>query len=162
MCAVAVVAITFAVAPTGLAVVFSTLLVLLGVVSAVSGAPWFRIAAWATSCYPILLLVSLYTTLVAAWYALGHQPRPSLDDPKFIGPLVNGPHFATWMLLDGFLPVLLFNAVLGTIEFVRTLHAGRESLGRFAATVGPPMLSWPLVFLWIKADPGDVFNWFMD
>jgi hypothetical protein len=138
------------------------LLLVTGCLSMALHASWFRIAAWVFACYPLLLLACLYATWWAAWYCLGHPPRPSLDDPKFIGPLVDAPHAATWLLFFGFLPALLVNVVLVVIEFGRTLYSDHDGLGRVAARLGLPMLSWPLAFFWLQVDPGDVVNWFMD
>ncbi len=49
--------------------------------------------------YPLVLLASLYLTWFAGWVALGHPPRPSLDDPKYIGLLVDVPYTITMVLL---------------------------------------------------------------
>ncbi len=45
-------------------------------------------ASWACSLQPVVMLFYLYATWVTAWMVLGHCPRPSLDDPKHIGPVV--------------------------------------------------------------------------
>jgi hypothetical protein len=162
MSVVAVVALAFAVAPAPLAIAFSVLLLVTGCLSMAVNAPWFRIAAGAFACYPLLPLACLYATWWAAWYSLGHSPRPSLDDPKFIGPLVDSPYAATELLLDGCLPALLVNVVLVVIEFGRMLYSNHDRLGRLAARLGLPMVSWPLAFCWLRIDPGDVMNWFID
>ena len=138
------------------------LLLVAGGISAFAHVPWFRVAGWAFACYPMLMLASLYATWWAAWYALGHPPRSSLDDPRSISPLVNAPYFATGLLIFGLLPALLVHGVLAVIEFIRILYNGQEDLHRFTIRVGLPMLSWPFAYAWIMADPGGVVYWFMD
>ena len=48
-------------------------------------------ASWACSLQPAVVLSYLYATWVTAWCVLGHCPRPSLDDPKYISPVVEVP-----------------------------------------------------------------------
>src|SRR5687767_2499979 len=61
---------------------------------------WIRraalVLAWA---YPFLPVVSLYVTWLVAWTVLGRQPRPMLDDPKFISPIVDLPYAITALLI---------------------------------------------------------------
>ncbi len=47
-----------------------------------------RAAVWVTSLYPFLILACFYATWLTAWWILGHRPRPSLDDPQMISPVV--------------------------------------------------------------------------
>jgi hypothetical protein len=49
-------------------------------------------ASWASSLQPAVVLFYLYATWATAWCVLGHRPRPSLDDPKFISPIVDVPY----------------------------------------------------------------------
>ena len=49
-------------------------------------------ASWASSLQPAVVLFYLYATWVTAWCVLGHCPRPSLDDPKYISPVVEVPY----------------------------------------------------------------------
>jgi hypothetical protein len=159
---IAALVVAFAVAPAPKAINFSVLLVVACGIAAFSRVSWPRAAGWAFTCDPSLPLATLYATWGDAWYTLGRPPRPSLDDPKFIGPLVAAPHLATWVLLFGFLSALAINVALAAIEFIRTLHDGPDDLKRFTARVVLPTLSWPLADLWITADPGGVFDWLLD
>ncbi|WP_435008639.1 hypothetical protein P12x_005849 [Tundrisphaera lichenicola] len=162
MWVVAIVAQAFAAAPASLAMAFSSVLLVSVGIGVFFRASWTRIAGWIFACYPLLPIIALYTTWAAAWYSLGHLPRPSLDDPKYIGPLVNAPYMATGFLLFGFLPALAVSASLVAVEFFRVLHDDRDDLKRFTARVLLPMLSWPFAYAWLMADPGGVVNWFMD
>src|SRR5437773_6137005 len=42
------------------------------------------VAAWVVSLHPVMVPVYLYAAWAIAWCVLGHRPRSSLDDPKFI------------------------------------------------------------------------------
>ena len=62
-------------------------------------------ASWASSLQPAVMLLYLYVTWATAWCVLGHCPRPSLDDPKYISPVVEVPYvmfafsiFFGWMI----------------------------------------------------------------
>src|SRR5262249_48228957 len=99
MLAVAVLAGLF----VALGVTFTIALVIVaGVVSFPILRAWpgqrLRAAAWVASLYPLLLLFLLYATWFTAWAVLGHRPRSSLDDPKFISPLVEVPYLSTFLL----------------------------------------------------------------
>ncbi|MHC5539474.1 hypothetical protein ACYOEI_14750 [Singulisphaera rosea] len=159
---VAVVALAFAAAPASLAIAFSLVLLVSVGIAVYSRTPWSRIAVWVFSCFPLLLLITIYTTWGAAWYALGHPPRFSLDDPKSIGTLVDTPYMITGFLFVGFLPALVVTAAITAIEFLRNFHGDHDNRERLIARVALPMFSWPLVYVWLMTDPGGVLNWLMD
>ena len=52
---------------------------------------WLLPVCVVTWVYPCLLVTSLYGTWLVAWAVLGHQPVPSIDDPKYISPIVSDP-----------------------------------------------------------------------
>src|SRR5262245_3669981 len=56
--------------------------------------------AWAFAPPPLLALLSLYAAWFTAWLVLGHRPRSSLDDPKFISSLVEVPYIATHLCFE--------------------------------------------------------------
>lgn len=60
-----------------------------------------RAAAWVAALCPIALLASLYATWFTAWLVLGHRPRPDLDDPRLISPVVEGLNLSIGLLLMG-------------------------------------------------------------
>ena len=88
-----------------------------------------RAAAWTGALYPLLWLASLYATWFTAWLVLGHRPRSSLDDPKFISPLVEVPYIATFLCLVG------SPYVLGLSFFLMLAHVGE---GLCSETIPPP------------------------
>ena len=59
----------------------------------------FEVLSWIVAAEPLLLDLCLYVTCLVALAVLGHPPRSSLDDPKFISPLVDAPFCATFVLL---------------------------------------------------------------
>ena len=107
--------------------------------------------------YPIALVGSFWATWQLASLSLGHAPRPSLDDPKYINDFVSALHLGTtllMMLLPGFaLSSLLFGA---TAVFDRA-RAGRRLL---VATASALLLT--AVILLLRADPLNIVTWFMD
>jgi len=104
--------------------------------------------------------MSLYVTWLAAWSVLGHMPRPYLDDPKFIGWVVDVPYALAIGLLNA-APVAagatLLLAPLALVRPGQRVQLRRSLLGY----VG-------VVALWVAAigvlylDPGDVTKWFLD
>ena len=51
-----------------------------------------RLGTAALWCYPVMLVTALYTTWLVAWAVLGHQPQPSMNDPKYISFWVDIPY----------------------------------------------------------------------
>ncbi len=105
--------------------------------------------------YPLLLVGSLYGTWLVAWYSLGHRPRPSLDDPKSIGPAVDVCYPLFSLLLVGFPAALLFGL------FYQLLAAGRPwPLKTFFAllTIG----IWSMTIVFLRWDPWLVAEWYLD
>src|SRR4051812_3612396 len=86
MAVVAVAAVLLAILPASLAIGSFVLLgaftIAVVAIAARLNAPSITVAAWLACSYPVLPVLSLYITWLTAWVALGHQPRPSLDDPK--------------------------------------------------------------------------------
>ena len=112
------------------------------------------VASWVVALQPAIVVVYLYATLATAWCVLGHRPTPSLDDPKFIGPLVDVPYAMTMISLL----VWPFSASFGlTLVWVSSRKRGcclRSILALFAV--------WLASFLILILDPLDAFVWFMD
>ena len=49
------------------------------------------VTSWTLALYPVMIPVYLYLTWLTVWCVLGHCPRPYLDDPKTLGPIVRVP-----------------------------------------------------------------------
>ena len=47
-------------------------------------ARWIPALAYITFASPLYPIIALYTEWLLAWHALGHPPRLSADEPKFI------------------------------------------------------------------------------
>jgi hypothetical protein len=162
MVMIAILGVVFAVSPAPHAIAFAVLLLALGGISALVRVHWFRIAAWAFACYPLLVLAAIYVTWWAVWYAQGHPPRFALDDPKIYGPLVSVPYAATEALIVGLGSALLILIILAVIEFFRAHYNSQDDLRGFSIWVALPMLSWPLAWVWFCVDPGDALGWIFD
>ncbi len=72
-----------ALAGIGLAFAGLGLVVIIPVAIALPGRK-IEAARWASALQPVIVLLYLYATWATAWCVLGHLPRPSLDDPKYI------------------------------------------------------------------------------
>jgi hypothetical protein len=87
-------------------------------------------------------LFFLYATWFTAWAVLGHRPRSSLDDPKFISPLVEVPYLATF-LLGLTAPLSLPLSMLLILFHIAQGNQWRSDLpGRRAALILVPILVW--------------------
>jgi hypothetical protein len=112
--------------------------------------------------YPILMLASLYTTWFVAWAVLGHSPRPSLDDPKYISTLVDIPYVLTMLLIIGIPGAMILGSGLTPLH----LWADASSKGALVAKTGFALLI--LAALWVatiavcRLDPWNVSMWYMD
>jgi hypothetical protein len=124
-----------------------------------------RTAAWVSSLYPVFLISSAYATWFAAWAALGRRPQITLDDPKFIGPLVDVPLYTGYLLMFG-----LWGAAVACILLVLAYVAqgvGRDEVRAGMAVVQLliPVLLWasPFILSLSNALALDyVLEWFLD
>ena len=112
--------------------------------------------------YPVLMLASLYTTWFVAWGVLGHPPRPSLDDPKYISALVDIPYIVTMLLIIAMPGAMILAAGL------TPLHLRQSTDSRSAVVIKTALALLILVALWaatiavFRIDPWNVGNWYMD
>ena len=95
--------------------------------------------------YPVLMLASLYTTWFAAWAVLGHPPRPSLDDPKYISTLVDIPYVLTMLLIIAMPGAMVLGAGLTPLH----LRRYTSSKGALLAKTGLALVI--LAALWAAA-----------
>ena len=105
--------------------------------------------------YPILLVISIYGTWLAAWISLGHTPRPSLDDPKDIGIVVDVPYLISGLLMMG-IPV---GALAGLALPLLASHVSWLKRTSFFLLMA---CSWGLAIAFLRWDPLLVIQWFMD
>jgi hypothetical protein len=111
-------------------------------------------ASWASALQPAIMVLYLYATWATAWVVLGHCPRPSLDDPKYISPIVEVPYvmFAV-SLIVGWLICVCTGLVLASICCAR-----RSTIGPLAAVI----CAWLAGYLALKWDPLGVLYWYLD
>jgi hypothetical protein len=113
-----------------------------------------EVASWASSLQPAVVLFYLYATWVTAWIVLGHCPRSSLDDPKFISPVVDVPFamFAFSMLFG-------FPICACTGFFLAAVCCARRS--KPLPLVALPF-AWLAGYIALMLDPLRVLDWYMD
>ena len=109
-----------------------------------------------TLLYPLFFLLCLYGQWYLSWFILGHQPIPSLDDPKYIQG-ASWMHPFTLLALMGLLPALIGALTLNSLHI--TLND--VPLKRIAMRVGLGIGLWAALFL-IRWDPQPVVEWWMD
>jgi hypothetical protein len=115
---------------------------------------------WVSLCYPVLVLSSLHVTWFVAWAALGHPPRPSLDDPKDINQILI-PYVVTGILLVGS-PIALIAAT--GLSVIRVIQGPKGKAGgvRLASLLVNAPTSWVAGWLLLIWDPLDILNWYLD
>ena len=119
---------------------------------------------WVASIYPALIVASFYATWLTAWCVLGHRPRVSLDDPKYISPIVDGVAAIPFMLLKIGLPLIwlvlapIVLAVVGWDLAKKETPARRGDLQIILIPVG----AWLFAYVFLLCDPGQVVEWYID
>ena len=100
------------------------------------------------------MLLYLYATWATAWCVLGRCPRPSLDDPKYISPVVEVPYvmfafsiFYGWVICVG--TGLLLTGVC---------YARRSNIRPLLALP----FAWLAGYIALMCDPLGVLYWYMD
>ena len=112
-----------------------------------------EVAYWVAALHPLMVLVYLYATWFTAWSILGHRPRRSLDDPKYISPFVDVPYamtlisFLAWPISVGAGFALVFGAFLNRARAYPLIILPLAGLAASMALMSDP--------LW-------VLDWFMD
>ena len=123
---------------------------------------FFKVLALGLFLYPAAFFASLYLTWFAAWAALGSIPRPNLDDPKYISRLVDYPYTVTHVL-GTCIPVafVLGCGLVPTIVATRAKPGANKFLAGLVALF-VFALCWGAAFLFLRADPWEVFTWYCD
>ncbi|HEV8608332.1 MAG TPA: hypothetical protein VGQ99_23570 [Tepidisphaeraceae bacterium] len=107
--------------------------------------------------YPVVLAGLVYGEWLLAWFCLGHEPRSSLDDPKYI----NGSswmHPITGIALLGAIPAAIAGLAFNGI-YVGLLRVRPKRIAvRFAVLV----LFWLAIFILMSLDPRGVLYWWFD
>ena len=84
---------------------------------------WLALVANTALIYPLIALATLYAEWLLAWYVLGHRPRPSLDDPKFIVGS-NWMHPFVTIVILGMVPFLFF-AIASNLFLARKIYLSK-------------------------------------
>ena len=110
--------------------------------------------------FPLLLLASFYATWIAGRIALGHWPRPNVDDPKGIAGLL----MAWFYTLTGGLAAIgipLFGLAIFAVTLISIADRPEGWRSRMVEVlVALVLLIGFVVFcLW---DPHSVLTWYMD
>ena len=117
--------------------------------------------AIASLAYPLLLCGSFYAEWFVAWSALGHQPRPFLDDPKNIVE-IGHLHLVTGVLIMGFIPMAFVSIALNGLH-VFWRHRGTKGVA-LALTLRTVivLVAWGAVIAAVRWDPNRVVEWWFD
>jgi hypothetical protein len=154
MVAVAVIAVLFALLDPR-AVLALIGLALAVIIPAAIAPPRRRIeaASWGSLLQPAIMLLYLYATWATAWCVLGHCPRPSLDDPKYISPIVEVPFVMfAFSLFYGWVICVCTGLLLTAICIAR-----RSTFFPLAVP-----FAWLAGYLALMLDPLGVLNWYLD
>ena len=109
---------------------------------------------------PVLLVICLYGSWIVARLELGHWPRPMFDDPVHINSIVfsllGAP--AGYAIVFG-LPISILTHVLSILCIIskhKSIERRLIDLEMFA------ILAFASLLLFLRWDPYDVFEWFLD
>jgi hypothetical protein len=108
--------------------------------------------------YPMVLPLAFYATWLAGRWSLGHWPRPSLDDPKSLGAMVDIPYAITFLLLFVGLPAFAV-AVLALVGESWRNGSRRAGASLISAVALTSMIASIAFLRW---DPLRVGEWFFD
>lgn len=120
---------------------------------------WVGICANFSVIIPLVALASLYTAWVVAWFELGHRPRSSIDDPKFIGGAVDHVYPLVWPILNACGLLVPLGTLLLLVLFFMCLYSKRYAQGMWFLLL---LLIWVSPILMLTFDPLRVLDWFLD
>ncbi len=123
---------------------------------------WIRLFTWSSCIYPITAIICLYTAWLAAWIHVGHRPRNTFDDPKYLGLWVEIPYKLTYLHLLNHKEALKYCSILVLLN-ICYWFIDRKSRGiELAILLFAPAVLWLMFFLLLGWDPGGVLEWYMD
>ncbi len=122
---------------------------------------WSAFLSLLLPLYPVLSIVVLYATWILAWIAIGHPPRPSIDDPGNISAIAL-PYKLTDLLISGIIPIFILNVVLlGARLLYDLLVLGKPSRS-WVRILAIAVALWAVNILILVGSPFDVFYWYLD
>lgn len=120
----------------------------------------WTVFAWSVAYfYPLIATACFYSSWLLAWVCLGHMPRPMLDDPKFIGGVMDFAYLLSMFALVSLpvlTPICFASSFFCPLRFVRNRvnKAAIFAIAYIAVAVG--------LFLLLRLDPGHVVEWLFD
>lgn len=116
---------------------------------------WIHKAEWLTSLVPLVPLVLVHVEYVVGRIVLGHWPRSSIDDPKYI-PIAKTLHYVSGVSFP-----LAFASVVPLIALVAlAIYARRSWVALRVFCVYAASMSFYTFYA--RLDPLDIFNWWFD
>ncbi len=117
----------------------------------------FQRVAFVSLIWPAIVAVLLYGEWLLATWSLGHVPRPSMDDPADVAGS-GWMHIFTMLAVLGAVPAAVTALVLNTIAV--ELHKPTVLRGLFRLVA--VMMSWAVLVVLVRWDPGAVLLWWID
>ena len=108
--------------------------------------------------YPVLLPLAFYATWLVGRLCLGYWPRPSLDDPKEMGAVMNWVHSVADVVLVVGLPLFVVSALSVVWRGVSRRPVRKLFVGCACASVILMVMS----VLFLRWDPHSVMQWHAD
>lgn len=109
--------------------------------------------------YPLLLVGIHFAAWFTARWVLGHRPRPSIDDPKSIGPIVAIYHDAALVVLVVGIPLFVVLAATLLVSCVSAPQSERRKMIRLLSGCLAGLI---LSILFLRWDPLGMVNWLTD
>ena len=108
--------------------------------------------------YPVVLPLAFLATWLAGRASLGYWPRPSRDDPKYMGRLVDVPYTITWLLMIVGLPVF----TVGVLSLL--YYAFRDQTPRRGLLIASALSLLCMIgtIALLRLDPLGIVSWYMD
>jgi hypothetical protein len=134
-------------------------MVIIAVVPVTCSSPKRRliVTSWTLALYPVMIPVYLYLAWLTAWCVLGHRPRPYLDAPETLGPIVHVPAAMFFLSIQAWSIVWKISACAYGILIIDWLR--RQSNG-FPLLIPP--CAWLVAFVTLMNDSMRVLYWYMD
>jgi hypothetical protein len=158
MVATAIVALVLAWRDLAVAVALAGM-VIITVVPVTCSSPKRRliVTSWALALYPVTIPVYLYLAWLTAWCVLGHRPRPYLDDPETLGPIVHVLSAMCFRSIQAWSIVWKISACAYGILIIDWLRRQTNGLPLLI-----PPCAWLVAFVTLMRDPLGVLFLYMD
>ena len=132
------------------------------VIRLASGARWLTAYSWVTALYPLYAIGMVYSCWFAAWYELGHMPRPSLDDPKDVEGIAAPAYRAAVIGLQGLFPAMIAGPPLAAMRLLAWgMERPRPKWAAAALMLGG-LAAWAFLLGISMSGPSGVLMWFFD